>query len=111
MFPSAKSLFECAISGTYATSAVIPQHRPSASSRLWPARPAAICLSDAWGLGCDSQGSRAFSGNLLESLTQTGYKRTAGLHLTGERPALVDGEERLVRAKFRKHRADVIELF
>src|SRR4051794_21363957 len=67
-----KSLFECAISGTYANSAVIPQHRPSASSRLWPARPAAICLPDACGLGCDSHGSKDFSGKLLEFLTQTG---------------------------------------
>src|SRR3954469_25192649 len=67
-----ESLFECAISGTYANSAVIPQHRPSASRRLWPARPAAICLPDACGLGCDSHGSKDFSGKLLEFLTQTG---------------------------------------
>src|SRR3954454_16937589 len=73
-FSSPESLFECAISGTYANSAVIPQHRPSASSRLWPARPAAICLPDACGLGCDSHGSKDFSGKLLESLTQTGSK-------------------------------------
>src|SRR3954449_2605109 len=71
LIPS-QSLFECAISGTYANSAVIPQHRPSASSRLWPARPAAICLPDACGLGCDSHGSKDFSGKLLEFLTQTG---------------------------------------
>src|SRR3954453_16535688 len=38
-------------------------------------------------------------------------KRTAGLHLHGERPELVDGEESLVRAKFRQDRANVIELF
>src|SRR3954449_10683251 len=73
-----ESLFECAISGTYANSAVIPQHRPSASSRLWPARPAAICLPDACGLGCDSHGSKDFSGKLLEFLTQTGSERVLG---------------------------------
>jgi hypothetical protein len=67
-----KSLFECAISGTYANSAVIPQHRPSASSRLWPA---AICLPDACGLGCDSHGVKVFSIKLLKSLTQTGSHR------------------------------------
>src|SRR4051794_14155228 len=59
-------------------SAVIPQHRPSASSRLWPARPGAICLPDACGLGCDSHGSKDFSGKLLEFLTQTGSKVIMG---------------------------------
>src|SRR5215207_1920581 len=43
-----------------------PQYRPSASSRLWPARPAAFCLPDPCGLGSDSQGSKAFSGKILE---------------------------------------------
>ena len=70
-----KSLFECAISGTYANSAVIPQPRSSASRRLWPARPAAICLPDPCGLGCDSHGVKVFSIKLLKSHTQTGSKR------------------------------------
>src|SRR3954463_16337109 len=52
-----------------------PQYRPSASSRLWPARPAALCLPDPCGLGSDSHGDKAFSGKLLEFLTQTGSKR------------------------------------
>src|SRR3982751_3677299 len=78
-----KSLFECAISGTYANSAVIPQHRPSALSRLWPPRPAAICLPDPWGLGCDSHGVKVFSINLLKSLTQTGSKRLRRAHFHG----------------------------
>src|SRR3954454_3161918 len=51
-----------------------PQYRPSASSRLWPARPAALCLPDPCGLGSDSHGDKAFSGKLLEFLTQTGSK-------------------------------------
>src|SRR3954453_11883851 len=51
-----------------------PQYRPSASSRLWPARPAALCLPDPCGLGSDSHGDKAFWGKLLESLTQTGSK-------------------------------------
>src|SRR4051794_18158415 len=52
-----------------------PQYRPSASSRLWPARPAALCLPDPCGLGSDSHGGEVFSGKLLEFLTQTGSKR------------------------------------
>jgi hypothetical protein len=51
-----------------------PQYRASASSRLWPARPAALCLPDPCGLGSDSHGSKAFSGKILEFLTQTGSK-------------------------------------
>src|SRR3954453_874614 len=50
----------------------LPQYRPSASSRLWPARPAALCLPDHCGLGSDSHGGEVFSGKLLEFLTQTG---------------------------------------
>src|SRR4051812_48188535 len=49
-----------------------PQYRPSASSRLWPARPAVLCLPDPCGLGFDSHGGKVFSGKLLEFLTQTG---------------------------------------
>src|SRR3954453_8589711 len=49
-----------------------PQYRPSASSRLWPARPAALCLPDPCGLGSDSHGVKVFSGKLLKFLTQTG---------------------------------------
>src|SRR4051812_23070572 len=49
-----------------------PQYRPSASSRLWPARPAALCLPGPCGLGSDSHGGKVFSGKLLEFLTQTG---------------------------------------
>src|SRR3954467_13145596 len=52
-----------------------PQYRPSASSRLWPARPAALCLPDPCGLGSDSHGGEVFSGKLLGFLTQTGSKR------------------------------------
>src|SRR3954462_9258077 len=55
-----------------------PQYRPSASSRLWPARPAALCLPDPCGLGSDSHGDKAFSGKLLEFLTQTGSKSSLG---------------------------------
>src|SRR3954469_12891689 len=51
-----------------------PQYRPSASSRLWPARPAVLCLPDPCGLGFDSHGVKVFSGKLLELLTQTGSK-------------------------------------
>src|SRR4051812_10025041 len=51
-----------------------PQYRPSASSRLWPARPAALCLPDPCRLGSDSHGGEVFSGKLLEFLTQTGSK-------------------------------------
>src|SRR4051812_50228847 len=51
-----------------------PQYRPSASSRLWPARPAVLCLPDPCGLGFDSHGGKVFSGKLLEFLTQTGSK-------------------------------------
>src|SRR4051812_24864809 len=50
----------------------LPQYRPSASSRLWPARPAALCLPDHCGLGSDSHGGEVFSGKLLEFLAQTG---------------------------------------
>ena len=52
-----------------------PQYRSSASGRLWPARPAALCLPDPCGLGSDSHGGKAFSGKRLEFLTQTGSKR------------------------------------
>src|SRR4051794_296085 len=52
-----------------------PQYRPSASSRLWPARPAVLCLPDPCGLGFDSHGGKVFSGKLLEFLTQTGSQR------------------------------------
>src|SRR4051812_43656661 len=52
-----------------------PQYRPSASSRLWPARPVALCLPDPCGLGSDSHGGEVFSGKLLEFLTQTGFQR------------------------------------
>src|SRR3954466_1511297 len=52
-----------------------PQYRPSASSRLWPARPAALYLPDPCGLGSDSHGGEVFSGKLLEFLTQTGSKK------------------------------------
>jgi hypothetical protein len=51
-----------------------PQYRPSASSRLWPARPAVLCLPDPCGLGSDSHGGKVFSGKLLEFFTQTGSK-------------------------------------
>src|SRR4051812_36950902 len=51
-----------------------PQYRPSASSRLWPARPASLCLPDPCGLGSDSHGVKVFSGKLLKFLTQTGSK-------------------------------------
>src|SRR3954452_7697098 len=54
-----------------------PQYRPSASSRLWPARPAALCLPDPCRLGSDSHGGEVFSGKLLEFLTQTGSKSPA----------------------------------
>src|SRR4051794_12013396 len=53
-----------------------PQYRPSALSRLSPARPAVLCLPDPCRLGSDSHGGKVFSGNLLEFLTQTGSKRT-----------------------------------
>src|SRR3954467_6784822 len=53
----------------------VPWYRPSASSRLWPARPAALCLPDPCGLGSDSHGDNAFSGKLLELLTQTGSQQ------------------------------------
>src|SRR5215210_1810678 len=36
------------------------QYWPSASSRLWPARPAALCLPDPCGLGSDSHGGKVF---------------------------------------------------
>src|SRR3712207_2419716 len=49
-----------------------PQYQPSPSNRLWPARPAALCLPDPCGLGSDSRGRKVFSGKLLEFLTQTG---------------------------------------
>ena len=49
-----------------------PQYRPSASSRLEPARPAALCLPDPCGLGSDSHGGKVFSGKLLKFLIQTG---------------------------------------
>src|SRR3954467_6438977 len=49
-----------------------PPYRPSASSRLWPARAAALRLPDPCGLGSDSHGGKVFSGKLLEFLTQTG---------------------------------------
>src|SRR3954468_24806675 len=52
-----------------------PPYRPSASSRLWPARPAALCLPDPCGLDSDSHGGNVFSGKLLEFLTQTGSNR------------------------------------
>src|SRR4051794_23386406 len=51
-----------------------PQYRSSASGRLRPARPAALCLPDPCGLGSDSHGGKVFSGKLLEFLTQTGSK-------------------------------------
>src|SRR3954471_8219953 len=54
-----------------------PQYRPSASSRLWPARPAVLCLPDPCGLGFDSHGGKVFSGKLLEFLTQTGSQHPA----------------------------------
>src|SRR4051812_19609863 len=49
-----------------------PPYRPSASSRLWPTRAAALRLPDPCGLGSDSHGGNVFSGKLLEFLTQTG---------------------------------------
>src|SRR4051812_23034210 len=54
-----------------------PRYRASASSRLWPARPAALCLPDPCGLGSDSHGGKAFSAKLFEFLTQTGSKEGA----------------------------------
>src|SRR4051812_38624537 len=59
-----------------------PQYRPSASSRLWPARPADLCLPDPCGLGSNSHGGKAFSVKLLEFLTQTGSKFVGGLYGT-----------------------------
>src|SRR3954452_18249461 len=52
-----------------------PQYQSSASSRLWPARPAALYLPNPYGLGSDSHGVKVFSGKLLKFLTQTGSKR------------------------------------
>ena len=46
-----------------------------------------------------------------DALLARGTERTAGLHLHRKRAKLVDGEESLVRAKFRQDRADMIELF
>src|SRR3954453_400769 len=72
-----------------------PQYRPSATSRLWPARPAALCLPDPCGLGSDSHGGNVFSGKLLEFLTQTG---SASLTLPETDPqrrqAMAKGEKR-----------------
>jgi len=45
-----------------------------ASSRLWPARPAALCLPDPCGLRSDSHAGKVFSGKLLKFPTQTGSK-------------------------------------
>src|SRR3954447_25372259 len=49
-----------------------PQYQSSASSRLWPARPAALCLPNPCRLGSDSHGVKVFLGKLLKFLTQTG---------------------------------------
>src|SRR4051812_41617424 len=51
-----------------------PEYRPSAPSRLRPAKRAALCLPDPCGLGSDSHDGKVFSGKLLKSLTQTGSK-------------------------------------
>src|SRR3954454_25104492 len=59
-----------------------PQYRPSASSRLWPARPAALCLPDPCGLGSDSHAGKVFSGKLLKFLTQTGSESSSFLGLS-----------------------------
>src|SRR3954453_8144587 len=52
-----------------------PEYRPSAPSRLRPAKRAALCLPDPCGLGSDSHDGKVFSGKLLKSLTQTGSKK------------------------------------
>src|SRR4051812_43170769 len=60
-----------------------PQYRPSASSRLWPTRAAALRLPDPCGLGSDSHGGNVFSGKLLEFLTQTGSESRFTCSRTG----------------------------
>ena len=49
-----------------------PEYWPSAPSRLWPAKRAALCLPDPCGLSSGSHGGKVFSGKLLKFLTQTG---------------------------------------
>ena len=71
--PSIRDLRAC-LSVRFQGFTPTPQYRPSASSRLWPARPAALCLPDPCGLGSDNHGGKDFSGKLLEFLIQTGSK-------------------------------------
>src|SRR3954454_23203932 len=66
-----------------------PQYQSSASSRLWPARPAALCLPNPCRLGSDSHGVKVFLGKLLKFLTQTGSQRSECIQaLLGEFPAI-----------------------
>jgi hypothetical protein len=44
-----------------------PQYRPSALSRLWLERPAALCSHDPCGLGSDSHGGKIFSASYWNS--------------------------------------------
>ena len=78
---SPKSLFECAISRIYATSAVSALSLEQALT----CRLAALCLPDPCGLGSDSHGGKVFSGKLLELFTQTGSKKLRAAPFT--RPA------------------------
>src|SRR5215212_8765778 len=78
-----------------------PQYRPSASSRLWPARSAALYLPDPCGLGFDSHGGKVFSGKSLKLPTQTGSKgSTRRIAAPGSLEAVIDpraSDARLVR--------------
>src|SRR3954453_2484703 len=86
-WPTTELLLRACLSVRFQGFTPTPQYRPSASSRLWPARPAVLCLPDPCGLGFDSHGGKVFSGKLLEFLTQTGSEKIRPHHL--ERKALL----------------------